>query len=332
MRVEVLGLGDAADAPAGLERVRVTTRPPLWRRPLLAAELAWRAKGSVLISLDPESAFAAWTRVRLTRRSVIVDVHEDYRAVLEDRRWSRGLAKVAGRVLAQSGILAARRADVTVVADSHLMTELPERVVVRNVPDVVENGARDDSPRAVYVGDVRASRGLFEMVDAVERSEVWSLDLVGPVAADDRDALASRVAALGDRVRIHGRLRPDESWRIAAGAWAGFSLLHDTPAFREATPSKIYEYLAHGIPVLATPLHAQACLVEDAAAGALVPDGDAAARQLDAWAADPDAHAALCRAALDWASTSSAYAEGSGRMAAAVEAALGMEPTGTARV
>lgn len=317
--VEVLGLGDRDGAPDEAARVVVTARPPLWRRPLQAWSFARAAHGQVLISLDPESAFSCWARARLSRRRVVVDVHEDYRAVLKDRQWSRGFARPAGRVLADLGIFAARRADLTAVADRHLLDEVETRVVVRNVPNEVAAAKRDARPRAVYVGDVRASRGVFTMLETLRQCPTWSLDLVGPIAAADRARVESMGEELGDRVRIHGRMRPDEAWRLAAGAWAGFSMLEATPAFMDATPSKLYEYMAHGIPVVATPLPAQSALVREAGAGAIVADAQETAHLLQSWESDPEEVERLGAQGRRWASESSAFAEGSAVLARAVQ-------------
>src|SRR5690606_12171190 len=150
-------------------------------------------------------------------------------------------------------------ADLTVVADDGILRGAPRRVVLRNLPDLSmlpEPAPRDAVPRALYVGDLRASRGLFAMLELAERLPEWRLDLVGPIAAADRDEAVRRLAdpSLRDRVRWHDRQPPREAWRHASGAWVGLLLLDSTPAFRQAVPSKLYEYMACGLAVVATDL------------------------------------------------------------------------------
>src|SRR5699024_8123794 len=40
--------------------------------------------------------------------------------------------------------------------------------------------------------------------------------------------------------------------RMCAGALAGLSLLHDAPNYRHSMPTKVVEYMAHGLPVVST--------------------------------------------------------------------------------
>jgi glycosyltransferase involved in cell wall biosynthesis len=78
-------------------------------------------------------------------------------------------------------------------------------------------------------------------------------------------------------------------------------LLDDTPAFREAVPSKLYEYLAVGLAVVATPLPRMAELVTESGAGEVVADPAAASATLRRWSED---YAALEKArqnARKWA-------------------------------
>lgn len=317
LEVEVLGLGDAAAAPPGAA-VQVWPRRSGLARAWYALSLPARARGRVLLTLDPDSAAGAWLVTRLLalvgrRTRFVADVHEDYALLLRDRAWATGVRGAAGAVWAGLGRFATRRADLVVVADAHLEPGLDRRVVLRNLADVSMLpgvGPVDDAPRALYVGDLRRSRGLFAMLDAVEAAPGWHLDLVGPVAAADRSELDERLRVVGlqGRVRWHDRLPPREAWSYARGAWVGLLLLEDTPAFRDAIPSKLYEYLACGLAVVTTDLPRAAELVRRTGAGVVVRGPADAAAVLRAWADDPAA-AAVVRAASAAAGGSEAAPE-----------------------
>jgi glycosyltransferase involved in cell wall biosynthesis len=307
LTVEVLGLGNGGDGPGG---ARVTTRPRPRNVParlVLALAQPWRARGRVLLTLDPDVVPAALVAARLRRRRLVVDVHEDYAALLADRAWAKGaLGRLAGTGV--RGVLtAARGADLVVVADEHVPPRAARRrLVVRNGPAggyLPPPSAPDAVPRAIYVGDVRRSRGLRTMLDAVEAAPRWLLDVVGPVAPADQPWLDAWQGAspAADRVRFHGRRPPARSWELARGAWVGLSLLDDTPAFRDAVPSKLYEYLAAGLAVATTPLPRAADIVTRSGAGVVVPDAAALSATLRGWADAPEALQPLRAAAVRWA-------------------------------
>ena len=305
LSVEVIGLGDAAGGPAG---AAVVTRP---RRGALgrawdATRLPFEARGRVVVLLDPDPVPSALLARLVRRRAVVVDVHEDYASLLRDRSWATGAVGSLARAAARGVSRAAARADLVSVADEHVPPSVARsRVVLRNLPDpglLPPPGPREAAPRALYVGDVRASRGLWAMLAAIEAAPGWTLDVVGPMAPADAAEVErwQRTSSAATRVRWHGRQPPREAWALAAGAWAGLLLLEPTPAFMAAVPSKLYEYLACGLAVVATDLPRTAALLADgggltvpsgAAAAAAGWDGraagEAAASVLRGWAADP---------------------------------------------
>lgn len=331
LRVEVLGLGRVEDGPPDTT-VRTWQRAGGMRRAALAGRMAGAAGGRVLMSLDPDSALAAHSAVLTSGRELVVDVHEDYAALLADRAWTSAFGGAAGRVareVVRGFHRVAGRAALTVVADEHVPPlRARRRLVLPNEPDLTmlpEPGEPGPAPRALYIGDVRRSRGLFAMLEAVAAAPQWSLDVVGPVAPADAEALDAAHArdGLRERVRFHGRRPPREAWQLATGAWAGMLLLADTPAFRDALPSKVSEYLACGLPVITTDLPRQAAVIGGTGAGGdpgdsltdrdgagrgpcgvVVPNGTdeqvgaAVGEYLRAWAADPAELHALRPAAL----------------------------------
>ncbi len=306
LRVQVLGLGSATAAPAADSVVTRSVRSR-WGRLVDDVRLPWRAQGRVVVVLDPDLVPSARARRAVRGGAVVVDVHEDYAALLDDRSWARGLAgRVARTGVAWTTHLSAS-ADLTVVADEQVPpVRARRRRVVRNLPDtevLPPTSAPDPVPRAVYVGDVRRSRGLWAMLDAVAAAPPWELDVVGPVAPGDTAQLADWVdrSPAADRVRLHGRRPPAEAWRLASGAWCGLVLLEDTPAFRAAMPTKVYEYLGCGLAVVTSALPRPAQLVGDTGAGVVVTDADGAAAALRSWAADPEPLLAARAAASRWA-------------------------------
>lgn len=301
MSVHVEALGAEVGAPAGVS-LRVRPRRGLITRLLRASMLPLGVSTPVLVVLDPDLGWPShvWRRTRGGR--LVMDVHEDYHAVLRDRTWAHGIPRLLAAALARAAVAAARRADLTVVADDHLPPLTAQRrLVVPNLPRLSElpAPARPEAvPRAVYIGDVRPSRGLQRMVDAVRMAPPWTLDIVGPVSTADRRRASDTATESGSRVRFRGRLPPQEAWRLAAGAWAGLALLEDTPAFRTAVPTKVYEYMGAGLAVMVSDLPRMASLVSSAGSGAVVGSAAEGAATLRRWYREPailEAHRAAAR-------------------------------------
>lgn len=329
LRTEVLALGEPGGAPTGV-RTRTWPRRTLLHRACLAARLGWSARGSVLLALDPDSLVGARIAARFRGRAVVADVHEDYGRLLADRPWAHGVAGWVARCVVQAADRAAATCALTLVADDHVPpSSARQRMVVRNEADlrlVGEPAAPTAAPRAAYVGDVRASRGLFTMLDALEAAPGWHLDVVGPVAAQDIEALQERLNASTDlvgRTTWHGRLDPASTWDVVRSAWVGLCLLADTPAFHDALPSKLPEYLAAGLVPITTDLPRSAHLVRAAGVGHVVPTNPEAAAaetaaRLREIGADPPGLVLARRRAVAWARASTGVPSGYDAAAAAI--------------
>jgi glycosyltransferase involved in cell wall biosynthesis len=282
----------------------------------------------VLLTLDPDALVAARIVGTLRRRRVVADVHEDYARLVLDRNWPLGVTALGARVVVGVATHAARTSALTLVSDDHVPPlRARERFILRNEADghlVGGPGPPGDTPRACYVGDVRPSRGLFTMLDAVAASPPWTLDVVGPVRSSDRTEMERRCAEpdLVGRVIWHGRQPPVRAWSVVEGAWVGFALLDDTPAFRDALPSKVYEYLAKGILPVVSDLPRQRQLLREVGAGVVVRDAEDAASALHAYASDPQRRRAEMRAAVSWTRQREDASAAYDRAAARVEAVL----------
>lgn len=260
---------------------------------------------------DPELV-AALTGLGLD--NLVWDVHEDPAAALVVKDWLPAVARgPVGAVWRRAEGLAERRHRLLLAEYDYQDRFARPHPVVPNGVRVPGEVAAPGSDRVVYLGTVTMPRGCAEMV-AVARTVAAAtdgacrLEVIGPA----RDAESARLleAAAAEGVLTWPGFVPSElALARLPGALAGLSLLHDVPNYRHSRPTKIVEYLAHGVPAITTPLPIAVQIVEDADAGVVVPfgDPDAAAAALLALRADParaarlgaNGHAAA-QAQYDW--------------------------------
>ncbi|MFI6518881.1 glycosyltransferase family 4 protein [Spirillospora sp. NPDC050679] len=220
---------------------------------------------------DPELLVGLPKAVR--RRTVVWDVHEDTAAALTAKGWlPRPLAPLLRPAVRRVERRAERDHHLLLAEDGYRDRFAAEHPVVPNTTYVADAAPPvPDDRRVVYVGHLSAARGAFDMVEAARllAPEGVTVELIGSADPDVRPALrdAQREGAL----RWYGFVPNDRALRIAEGAMAGLSLLHDEPNYRHSMPTKVVEYMARGIPVVTTPLPPAVRIVEPAGSGLVVP-------------------------------------------------------------
>ena len=172
-----------------------------------AASTPPRARGRVLVALDPDALLAA--RRLAPARGAAGSSPTCTRTTppcLRDRDWARGVAGRARRACS-SGLAtrAARAADLVLVADEHVPPqERAGAAVVSATCPTPTCCPRRREPDAAAAGPLRRRRcgpaaGCSTMLDAVARAPGWTLDIVGPVAAArPGPRWTRRLAATGD--------------------------------------------------------------------------------------------------------------------------------------
>jgi glycosyltransferase involved in cell wall biosynthesis len=135
--------------------------------------------------------------------------------------------------------------------------------------------SRNGPLRVIYAGTVGMAQGLETLVEAARRAGPETVDVT--IAGAGADLSAVRRCALGlGHVRVIGSVPAARVARLYEGADAAAVLLRDLPIFRGAMPSKTFEALAAGRPVLVSAAGEIAELISDGGAGLVVPPGDAA--------------------------------------------------------
>ena len=298
-------------------------RVALWAR---YAWVAARTRPDVVHAHDLSMLGPGWLAARAAGASLIYDTHEyadgvPYRSAA-GRRVARFLQRALVRrcdaVVAVSDEAAGRlRAD-------HRLAAPP--AVVRNVPlrdwpgapgagapvaDLRAELAVGTAPLVLHQGAAAPGRGCIELVRAVGGLEGVHLLFLGDIEPSFAAALRAAAEDAGASGRVH--LRPAVPLEVLPAhtrqADAGVCL--SDPCWenhRLTLSNKLFEYIAAGLPVVATAGTALGSLVEQRGVGVTVPFGDvpalrAAIVQASALGDDPAAreHLAAAASELDWA-------------------------------
>jgi glycosyltransferase involved in cell wall biosynthesis len=246
---------------------------------------------------DPE-LLPVGLRLKRLGRPVIYDVHEDVPGDIRAKSWiapplRRPVSLGADRL--ERSIAA--RLDAVVAA----APPLAERFAGACVPTVTVNnfaildGAGEPAPwgereaAVCYFGAITPSRGVMEMLDAVERADVTLL-LAGRFTEGHRERAAARpgwrrVERLTpapdpeEGVLTAMRRQQREVAEALSRARAGLLLPAATPNHQEMhlRSHKLFEYMAGGLPVIVSDLPAWRDFVKEHGCGICVDPTDAAA-------------------------------------------------------
>jgi glycosyltransferase involved in cell wall biosynthesis len=290
----------AADRPDGIRTLDLPRASGRHRARAVAAAgrlLRREAPGHDLVLLhDPELLVSA---AGVRGPVVVWDVHEDTAAAVTMKAWLPSpLRAPTARTFGAVERAAARRRRVMLAEHGYAVRFAGSHPVVPNstyVPLTVEPPGSD---RVVYLGSLTRARGALDLAELgrlLDGSGV-TLHLIGPAGDPEVRARLGAADAAGELV-WHGFVPNDQALTLLSGALAGLSLLHDEPNYRHSQPTKVIEYMAHGVPVVTTPNPLAAELVTTAGCGVVVPfeDPGAAAAAILELAADPDRVAELAR-------------------------------------
>jgi len=310
---------------------RRSVQPPAWMRrrlPFHLYRIAFligfvrgivQCKPDVVHAHDAAMLLPGIIGARLTGAPLIYDSHELATSVpYRERLWAWFVAGIERLVVP-------RCAAVITVSDG-IAEQLRRRYSLSRTPTVVRNvtalrkrgpgglrmrlGIDRDTPLILHQGAPAHARGCELLIAAVRQLPDTHLVFLGDPEPGYASVLrrATREHGLQDRVTLLPSVPLERLLAHTAEAHVGVTLLQDTcENHRLALPNKLFEYIAAGIPVVASALPETRNLIEQHGVGWCVAPGDssALAETLDLALrsqGDPDLHERLARAAeeLRW--------------------------------
>lgn len=245
----------------GVEIVALPPPKGRWRRICItsykAFRLARRLRADIYHFHDPELLVWGW-RLKRSGIAVYYDAHEDVPRQILAKYWiPRLLRQPIAWAFEKFENFIARRLDGVVAATPTIEKRFKEigaqTVRVCNYP-LLSEWRSDRQParklQACYVGGLNKHRGLFEMLD-LAHSESVSLVLAGRFTPKETENHA-REHAGWKHVEFRGFLDRNGISELLAECTVGLVLLHPIANYLDALPVKMFEYMASGLPVLAS--------------------------------------------------------------------------------
>nr|NLI49062.1 glycosyltransferase family 4 protein [Propionibacterium sp.] len=285
-----------ADESFDVPLVALPTAPGRLARLTVTQIHAWRALNRLRPALlhihDPELIPLAWAWARRHRARCVFDAHEDLVGQVESKDYLNPVLRPLARAYARALTAFADRHMDGIVAATESIAALygnPNTVLVRNFPWLADYDI-EPAPvpgRLVYVGDLSQERKLSFMVALTRRLREFvpaaHLVLAGRALGD-----AKGTSFDGEVVRHLGLVPPAEIPAVLASAQVGLIFLAPQPNYTNSLPTKLFEYMAAGVPFAASDFPFWRDTFGPLNAGVFLPDDvDAAAAALAVLLADP---------------------------------------------
>jgi glycosyltransferase involved in cell wall biosynthesis len=246
--------------------VKNNSRSRLFRATFLAFKVlikALKTKSKIYHFHDPELIWVGFF-LKCLGKKVIYDVHENVRAQIIHKDWlifpklvssiygifERLAAKMFYMVIAEESykdIFHYKTKSITKVFNYPLVQDL--KVFRKNFDQRSENGV-------LYVGLVSESRGIIEIIKALailkKKKIAFKFHCVGPISENFKDKILNLedFILIKDSVIFYDRLPLFEAYKYSEISKVALSVLHPLPNYISSYSTKIFEYMAIGVPFI----------------------------------------------------------------------------------
>jgi len=221
-------------------------------------------------------AFLLWMR----GCKIVYDVHEDYPRQVLNTRFHPVVKKTLSLSFSLLEWLAGRLFSGIIAATPKIAQRFPsyKTVIVQNFPLESEfimayEASYADRPQAfAYVGGITTLRGIKEMITAVDyvgKNYSPILELAGSFSTRELEHDVRSMSGW-KLVNYSGWLTRQEVSQLLGSTRAGLVLFHPVPNHIEAQPNKMFEYMAAGLPVIASDFPLWRKIIDGSGCGLLV--------------------------------------------------------------
>lgn len=212
---------------------------------------------------DPELIIVGLL-LAFNKKRVIYDVHEDYPQTLlsSDRKhlpeFLKQFVSMLVRIVEATichWFSACVTATPTITA--RFLQYNARTITINNyvMPHIFKRTTpyRERKHNIAYVGSISLARGIVQMIqanDAVNEQLNTQIQLIGEIPATLRNIIENTDG--WKKTHEHGHLNQEHISKILDLCRIGLVVIHPEPRYMVAQPTKLYEYMSAGIPVIAS--------------------------------------------------------------------------------
>ena len=223
----------------------------------IAYKLALETKADIYHFHDPELLRIGLKLIKKGKK-VIYDSHEDLPRQILTKHWINPfLRNCISFLIEKYENRAARKMSAVIGATSHITQRFSKInklcINVNNFPIISEfKETRNEKTNnfIVYTGGISKQRGIVELIKAIEKTEIKLL-LAGEFL-DPKIEIELKVLEGWKKVNYLGFIKRSEISNLYEKANIGIVTLHPALNYIDSLPVKMFEYMAAGIPVIAS--------------------------------------------------------------------------------
>lgn len=223
-----------------------------------------RNKHDVYHAHDPELLPVLFL-LHLLGRKVVYDMHENFPKQLKHKKVSKVVKWFVGKlwpfmekvVLSRINVVFAETSykdDYGYVTQSVEVLNMP---ILEHLGSMNKNKDKDEKNFSIgYVGAITEDRYCLKILEVLLKLQNQGInirfDLIGPVDRQSTQDFIDDYSKKLKNFHYYGRLPPEESWNIISSCDVGVSVLMPIPNYIDSYPTKMFEYIALGLPVIAS--------------------------------------------------------------------------------
>jgi len=223
--------------------------------------MAWREKPHLCHIHDPE--LLLWAQIlRLRKIRLLYDMHENTPKAILTKHWIPNFLKqIIFKLYKILERLLLINIPVVFAEESYPQDYqwVQKGVVIKNMPIVDQlchiNNSKYFATTAGYIGGVTQDRGSLVTLEAMrilkDQGVPISIEFIGPYDDQHGNELKNYVNKYQlDGVSLRGYMVAGEGYQRLSSCHVGLAILRPIPNYLESYPTKMFEYMALGLPVI----------------------------------------------------------------------------------